>query len=316
MQMLLPAVLCLVLVSACSEDSPDSGAVVKPHAGHDGLPKKRDNGRTTERPKGYFSFEPIFAPLKFTVDTGGNITVGFDRHLMTELGEIEFGGDVAVYSRDRRKVPDQAFDTTQLIVCQTGTDRKDCHGYQIHTGRKLSIDLNGQFHETVEANRITIDADPGSTVVVTDVGGPPLTGARPAASVDIEEFDLSELSPNTEIDLEKSLAGFAADFSYDHVTGEFRPINGSRVARIMKYKGETHYFRGTGMPDMDLPSEYDCAQTAGQKGQTSFTAADLTADIIVACVGTAEDDFGYVVIGRDRAKRPVSYYVYSYVWVR
>jgi hypothetical protein len=36
----------------------------------------------------------------------------------------------------------------------------------------------------------------------------------------------------------------------------------------------------------------------------------------LACVGTAEDDFGYVVIGRDRAKRPISYYVYSYVRVR
>jgi len=243
----------------------DTGEVVKPHAGNDGLPDNRTNDKAPGRPKGYFSFEPIFAPLKLTVDTDGNITVGFDSHLMTALGEIEFGGDIAVYSKDRREVPSQAFDATQLIVCEAGSGRKDCHGYQIHTGRKLSIDMDGKFHETVEANRITIDAQPGSRIVVTDVGGPPRTGARPAALIDIEEFDLSELGPNTEIDLEKSLAGFAADFSYDHVTGELRPINGARIARINKYKGETHYFQGTGMPKMDLPSELDCAQTAGQQ---------------------------------------------------
>jgi hypothetical protein len=176
--------------------------------------------------------------------------------------------------------------------------------------------MNGQFQMTVERNRTTLDASPGSTVTVTDAGPPVKTGPHPAARIDIEEFDFSANSSDTEVDLERSQSGATNDLAYDHMTGELRPINGAKISNIKQYGGVRNALWGNGLPKMDLPGENDCAQTKPSAWQSAFSENDLKADIIVTCIETAESDFGYLVIGRDRSAKPVGYHVYTYTWVR
>jgi hypothetical protein len=97
-----------------------------------------------------------------------------------------------------KPLPAETVGVTQLIICQAGGGAQVCRGYAIRTGRKVSIAPNGQFQEKVEDNRVTIDASPGSTVTVTDAGAPVARGPRPAARIDVEEFDFSVNSPDTE----------------------------------------------------------------------------------------------------------------------
>ena len=172
--------------------------------------------------------------------------------------------------------------------------------------------MDGQFQTTVEDGLVTIDAYPGSSVTVTDAGAPVAPGPHPAARVDVEEFDFNVSSPYTEVDLAQNQGGRVDDLAYDHVTGVLSPINGAMVADIKKYAATS----GNGLPSMNLPDENDCAQIKSSSWQSSFSAENLEADMILSCIVTAEKDFGFLVIGRDRNTRPVSYYVYSYAWVR
>ncbi len=312
------AVLLVLCVSACGSDSPDTGTVVKPHAGHDGLPAAGDNGKAKKHPEGFFSFQPDFLPINISVNSDGQFSVDLSATIVTPLGEIGFGGNIAHSTNGtvQTPLPPQAYNVTQLIVCLAGTARQRCQGYQIGSGRKLNIAMNGQFQQTVERNRITIDATRGSTITVTDTGATGDPGLHPAALVDIEEFDFSAQSKDTSVDLERSMKGANSDIGYDHMTGQLSLLNEARVADIRKYPGDHHKFWGNGMPSMDLPGENDCARTplAGWQGQ--FTSSDLESDITLACVETSEGDFGYMVIGRDRSAKPVSYYIYTYTWVR
>jgi hypothetical protein len=145
---------------------------------------------------------------------------------------------------------------------------------------------------------------------------PVTLGPRPSARIDVEDFDFSATSPYTEVDLEQNQNGWEDDLAYDHVTGSLQPINGTQVADIQHYAATKSIFHTSGLPTLNLPDEYDCAQTKPNAWRRSFTAADLKADIIVSCIVTAEKDFGYLVIGRDPTAKPITYYVYSYTWVR
>jgi hypothetical protein len=49
---------------------------------------------------------------------------------------------------------------------------------------------------------------------------------------------------------------------------------------------------------------------------TALTAQQMTSDAVVACVYTAQHDFGYLVIGEDPVTKPITRYIYSYTWVR
>jgi hypothetical protein len=305
-------------LSASCGRNPDAGTVVQPHAGNDGLPSRPDNGsKSALHPSGYFSYQPPIVPITFAISTDGQFSIDVNATIVTPLGVIRFGGNIAESSVDNKPLPDQSAGVTQLIICDQGSVRQNCKGYEIGTGRKLSIAMNGQFRQTVERNRITIDAWPGSTVTVSDAGPPAKTGARPAARIDVEEFDFSANSPDTEVDLERSQSGVTKDIAYDHMTGELKPINGAAISRIKQYAGVHHGMAiGNGMPKMDLPAENDCAQTKPSEWKSSFSEDNLKADIILACIQTAEGGFGYLVIGRDKAAKPVAYYVYAYTWVR
>jgi len=95
--------------------------------------------------------------------------------------------------------------------------------------------MNGQFQQTIENGRVTIDAYPGSTVTVTEAGSPVTSNPRAAARIDVEDFYFNATSPYTEVNLEQSQGGWAADLSYDHVTGKLAFVNGAMLADVQLY---------------------------------------------------------------------------------
>jgi len=176
--------------------------------------------------------------------------------------------------------------------------------------------MNGQFQQTIENGRVTIDAYPGSTVTVTEAGSPVTSNPRAAARIDVEDFYFNATSPYTEVNLEQSQGGWAADLSYDHVTGKLAFVNGAMVADVQLYPSGQGLFGRSALPAMNLPGENDCAHIKPDSWRNGFTATALRADVIVSCIFTAEKDFGYLVIGHDSTTKPVSYFMYSYTWVR
>lgn len=110
-----------------------------------------------------------------------------------------------------------------------------CQAYQIGTGRKIHIEMNGSFVQDVERNRITIEAAPGSTIKLTDNGPPTKLEAFGPARVDVEEFHFNETSEDTDVDLERSRSGTTTDLSYDHITTELKPIHGAKVGLHVRY---------------------------------------------------------------------------------
>jgi hypothetical protein len=316
--------MCILSLSACGGNgSPDTGAAVQPHAGNGGLPRASDNGASPSHPTGYFSYEPPIVPIVLTIDTDGNVSLSAGKAFATPIGTFSFGLNAWQDSLKHTALPDQPFDATQLIICQSGANRQHCAVLQINSGRKVNITMNGRFQQTVERNRITIDAAPGSTLTVKDSGGPVRSGPHPAALVDLEELDFSALSTNTEVDLERSLSGTKPDLSYDHMTGDFGPSDGALVHVLGKYasvKGRVQipplWSQHNSLPKLDLPGENDCAHTKPAEWRGTFSGSDLKADVVLACIETADGDFGYLVIGHNGNTKPTSYYVYSYVWVR
>ncbi len=131
-----------------------------------------------------------------------------------------------------------------------------------------------------------------------------------------EDFYFNATSPYTEVNLEQSQAGWAADLSYDHVTGKLAFVNGAMVADVQLYPSGQGLFGRSALPAMNLPGENDCAHIKPDSWRNGFTATALRADVIVSCIFTAEKDFGYLVIGHDSTTKPVSYFMYSYTWVR
>jgi len=118
------------------------------------------------------------------------------------------------------------------------------------------------------------------------------------------------------VNLSRHQGGWENDLSYDHVTGVLQSVNGAMVADIRHYGAAKNVIGESGLPALILPDENDCARTAPSAWRPRFTAKELRADITVACIITAERDFGYLVIGRNPTARPISYYLYSYVWAR
>jgi hypothetical protein len=313
--MRLSLLFLMIGLAACAS-SPNTGAVVYPHPGVEGLPPVPSSTGRAVQPAGYFSYQPPIIPITFTINTNGSISISVSTAIASPLGNISFGGDVADTTANHRPVPVEPVGVTQLIICKAGSNRKDCQGYVIRTGRKVSITMNGQFQQTIENGQVTINAQPGSTVTVTDAGAPVISNPRAAARIDVEDFYFTATSPYTEVSLERSQGGSAADLSYDHVTGALSLVNGAMVADIQLYPSQSSLFGESGLPSLNLPGENDCAHAKPDSWRNGFTAAELRADIVVSCIFTAEKDFGYLVIGHDPKTKPVSYYIYSYTWVR
>lgn len=318
MRFLRPAALFLLLIICACSSSPPT-AVLIPLPGNNGLPGTASSRDISYHPVGYFSYELPIVPITFDVSTDGDFSVKLEVGIATPLGDIRFAGGIAgtpVGASSGRPMRIQTVGVTDLIVCKAGSNRQACVAYAIRTGRKVDIKMDGQFEETIDNGVVTIDAAPGSIITVTDSGGQDTSGPRPAARIDIEHWTFAVNGPYTEVDIEQSQGGVQNDLAYDHVTGALYGINGAKVARIEHYHANENWLGHYSIPAMNLPSEYDCAQTPSSEWHTKFTADELNADVTVACIFTAQHDFGYLVIGRDPKARPITYYMYSYTWVR
>lgn len=258
-------------------------------------------------PMGNIAYQPPFLPIEFSIDSNGEFHVHAVAEIVTVLGKVTVSGRVVTLNGSGSRLSDAASDVTQLIVCLDSSGPGSCTAYQIGTGRKLTIELDGRFVETVERNRTIIRAISGSTILVSDAGPPQDLRAHGPARKAIERVDFSEFGPHTEIDLEGSQGGTTSDIAYDHIDGTIAPINTAMVSRV-----STDQKRKLGL--RDLPSEMECQQATDWVDH--FTAEQLRGPLI-ACIRTAESDLGYVVLWPDVvARRPQAYLFYSFVWVR
>ena len=153
---------------------------------------------------------------------------------------------------------------------------------------------------------------PASESQITDNGS--LTTLKPhgPACIDVTEFQFLGTGHQTAVDLEKSRAGGIADLSYDHFTGELKPINGARVALYAKDSG---WWGDEPRKRSDYPGEQECRGKRAE-GQNVFSADDLKAKFSIFCIKTAEGHDGFLLIRPVAEQSPDAYYVYAYVWVR
>jgi hypothetical protein len=260
--------------------------------------------------------QPLLAPITFSIDSAGEITVVDNPILVTLLGNVTVSGNSVTNSAGQslRREPAGA---TQFIICQGSGIGQSCDAYRIGSGRPIRIEpANGILVQ--ERDRIIIQAAPGSIVSVTDSElsttlQPPYGPAR----IDPKQFHFEEAGQETEVDLE--LSGTTADLSYDHFSGEFKPING---AQVFLYDRD-----GLG-PDKpakrsDYPGEKECHDRRDQENQIQewrdFFSEEGYRGMLkfsTFCIRTAEGNFGLLFIEPDDSKKPVSYQVYSHTWVR
>jgi hypothetical protein len=154
------------------------------------------------------------------------------------------------------------------------------------------------------------DAD-GSAPGTGNGSSTTLTAHGPAR-IDVKEFQFQETSLETAVDLERSPAGGIADLSYDHFTGELKPINGARVALYAKDSG---WWGDEPSKRSDYPGEEECRGNRAE-GQNVFSADDLKAKFSIFCIKTAENHDGFLLIRPVAEAKPDAYYVYTYTWVR
>lgn len=299
-----------------------------PQAGEYGLPSKDNASEAPEesgfRPSGHIAYQPPLLPVQITVTHDLQFNVTTESSVVTPLGRFAVGGGGTVLqvtdTESGDELAEDPADVTQLFICaaEPGAEaRRNCEGYRIGTGRRLRIEMDGEFVQYVEHNRQVVEAGPGAFIKVSDVGEPTVPGARGPAFWAIEEFELRGNGPDrTAIDLEQSFAGTQADLSYDHVTGALTLVNGAKISRL-----EKHSIYGTfdgKMSKDDYPNEGECLATEEEDWRTGFTEEDLDEDIVVSCVKTAEGDLGYVVVGlRDHGgSEPTGYQLYAVIWVR
>jgi hypothetical protein len=133
---------------------------------------------------------------------------------------------------------------------------------------------------------------------------------------DVSEFQFQEAGQETTADLEGSYAGGIADLSYDHFTGELKPVNGARVSLYDKDNGWGWSWWGNAPHKRsDYPGEQEC-RGKRTEGRNAFSKDDLKAKFSVFCITTAEGHDGFLVVRPVAEQKPDAYDVYSYIWVR
>jgi len=309
------------LLAACGGGGADSGTFVPPKAGKRGLPGvpagKRARGQNDpfEARAGY---DLPFLPLTFSINDNLDFTVEYNGKLVTPIGTFHLSAEGDLTSDRDRPLPPEPGDVSQLVICRDGPDKQPCQAFKISTGRRLHIVMNGNFIQDAEPNRILIHAGSGSKITVSDAGPPAPVGAHGPARIAIEETDFNETSAATDVDLERRKGGTSDDLSYDHITGKLALIGGAKISQLARYREKSgSWVKDAGINlGKKIPGENECLQTPQAGWKSTFTDDDLKADTIITCVKTAEGEIGYLVIGRDRDRKPVAYHVYSYVWVR
>lgn len=291
-------VTCLLVLAACGFGP-----------GSEGLPgRPGDTGGPT--PRGHVAYQLPFLPVTFSIDTSGNIAVIVNpARLVTLLGTVTVGGGIFKDPAGKQLPAPQIADVTQLAICQKGSTEKPCQAYQIGSGRKIHIEMNGSFVQDIERSRITIAASPGSIIHVTDNGPPTKLESFGPARADVEEFRFSEFGDETDVDLERSRSGTTTDLSYDHISGTLKPIHGAKISMYETYDWSSPSERN------DYPSEEECLQRPPEDWRDAF-GNDLKAKYGIFCIKTAEGDVGFLFIEPDLDQKPVAYYVYTHTWVR
>jgi hypothetical protein len=260
--------------------------------------------------------QPLLAPITFSIDSDGEITVVENPTLVTLLGNVTVSGNSVTNSAGQplQRAP---AGTTQLIICPIGSIGQMCDAYRIGSGRPIRIEPVGGIL-LQERYRVVINTAPDAIVRVTDSAAymtlqPPYAPAR----IDLKQFHFQEAGQETEVHLE--LSGTTADLSYDHFSGEFKPING---AQVFLYDKDGW---GPDRPEKrsDYPGEKECHDARDKDGQIQrwqgfFSADDLkgTLEFSTFCIKTAEGNLGLLFIEPDDSKKPVAYEVYSHTWVR
>jgi hypothetical protein len=290
--------VCSLMLTACGDAISD-------------LPK---NSTTAEpggpTPRGHIAYQPPFLPISFSVDSNGHIAVHSELNIVTPLGTFRAGAEGRWIDNNDQPLPAEPADVTRLIICNQHAEQQACDAYLIGTGRKMRVTMNGHIEAEFEHDLIKLDASPGSTIEVVDIGPPVMTDASGPARIAIENLRLHETSPDTVIDLERLQGGNKTDLSYDHITGELRLLNGAKVASIKQHGllSEPDY------PE-DIPGEKECQKATDWKDEISRDAISDD-DEIVACIKTAEADLGYLLIIPDHKQKPVAFHLYSKIWVR
>jgi hypothetical protein len=154
---------------------------------------------------------------------------------------------------------------------------------------------------------------PASTSQITDNEPYTTPKLHGPACRDVKDFQFQEASRDATVDLEHSPVGRIADLSYDHFTGELKPINGARIALYAKDSG----WPWEGEPDKrsDYPGEQEC-HGKRTEGRNAFSKEDLEAKFSIFCIKTAEGHDGFLIVRPVAELKPDAYYVYSYIWVR
>jgi hypothetical protein len=130
---------------------------------------------------------------------------------------------------------------------------------------------------------------------------------------DVKEFQFQEAGQETVVNLESSPVGRIADLSYDHFTGELKPINGAMVS--LYAKGGGWLWGGEPNKRSDYPGELECRGKRSEE-QGAFDKDDLTAEFAIFCIKTAEGHDGFLIVRPIANQKPDAYNVYSYIWVR
>ena len=133
--------------------------------------------------------------------------------------------------------------------------------------------------------------------------------------MDVKDAEFQEAGQDTIVDLEHYFAGGTADLSYDHFTGELKPIKGSKVSLYYKDNGWGWPLGNEPQNRSDYPGEQECREQL-TKGQDTFSKEDLGATFSIFCIKTAEGHDGFLIVRPIANHKPNAYNVYSYIWVR
>ncbi len=106
------------------------------------------------------------------------------------------------------------------------------------------------------------------------------------------------------------------DLSYNHLTGELKPMAGVTVSR---YENWNQGWFGGRDPEKrsDYPGEEYCKNERIQKKEENrFKTDDLKAELSIFCIKTVQDHNGFLIVKPIPDQKPDAYDVYSYIWVR
>jgi hypothetical protein len=132
---------------------------------------------------------------------------------------------------------------------------------------------------------------------------------------DVTEFDFQEAGQVTTADLEHSPTGGTVDLSYDHFTGELKPIYGARVSLYYKDNGWPGWLGNKPRARSGYPGEQECRGKRSEE-LDAFSKEDLSAEFSIFCIKTAEGHDGFLIVRPVAEQKPAAYSGYTYIWVR